>query len=505
MAENLIFAEQELAFASVEELGGAYAHDFESGNQFTMAVGQTYRIVWDGEPWDAVAWDASAYVDDTIGVGNAALLGLSGTNEPFLIAWSPNGTVILSYDAEASHRIAIYQVVEEETFLVVKKSSMKSVADSIRAKAGVEGDLEWPAGYKAAIEGITGSGGASDDVRYVTFMSHDGSVEYGKKAVAVGDDCADPIARGIFDTPTRESDVQYNYTFYGWADTPNGAANSNWNKSITEDKTVYANFISAVRYYTITYYDGDTVLKTESIAYGSTPSYKPAKEGHSFDGWNPEVTTVTGDASYTAKWVEKVTFANGSWADISRIAEAGEASEYFAVGDMRTISIDGNPYEMEIVAFDHDDKADGSGKAGITCVCTDAYGTRSYNSSSSAIGWDKSGLRSFCNDTLYAKFDAELQSVIKQVTKRSYTGGSVSIVSTDDYCWVLSSKEIGGSIGSGTKYDRFTSLAYANIGKTFWLRDADSSNKRGYYLTASSKTTTGSMTAAHSVRFGFCI
>ena len=56
--------------------------------------------------------------------------------------------------------------------------------------------------------GKSGGGGSSADVRYVTFMSHDGAVEYGKKAVAVGDDCADPIARGVFSAPTRESTAQ---------------------------------------------------------------------------------------------------------------------------------------------------------------------------------------------------------------------------------------------------------------------------------------------------------
>lgn len=389
MAENLIFAAQELAFASVEELGGAYAHDFESGNQFTMAVGQTYRVVWDGEPWDAVAWDASAYVDDTIGVGNAALLGLSGTNEPFLIAWSPNGTVILSYDAEASHRIAIYQVVEEETFLVVKKSSMKSVADSIRAKAGVEGDLEWPAGYKAAIEGITaGGGGSSEDVRYVTFMSDDGTEELGKIPVATGYDCPNPKF-----TATKESTAQFHFTHDYWATEPNGATDRNVLKSITEDKVVYATFISVLRSYTITYNDADgSELNKQTLTYGSMPSYKPEKDGFIFAGWEPALAEVTGDASYTATWSEKLTFAGATWADIARIAESGEASQHFAVGDSRMIPIaflNNRTYEVEcrIVGFDLDERYDGGGKAGITCAFVPAIGISTYNS---ADAYDRS-------------------------------------------------------------------------------------------------------------------
>lgn len=144
--------------------------------------------------------------------------------------------------------------------------------------------------------GGSGGGGSCDDVRYVTFMSYDGMVKYGKKPVAVGDDCADPIARGIFDTPTRESDPQYNYTFYGWATTPGGAADSNWNKAITENKTVYANFASSVRYYAVRFYNENTLLQTVNVRYEEDATYTgetPTKSGYTFIGWNPEPKNIT--------------------------------------------------------------------------------------------------------------------------------------------------------------------------------------------------------------------
>jgi hypothetical protein len=143
-------------------------------------------------------------------------------------------------------------------------------------------------------------------IRYVTFMNHDGTVEYGRKSVISGEDCADPVASGLMDTPTKENDAQYSYTFDGWATVANGGKDSNALKNVTEDRIVYANFISAVRYYTITYYDSDgvTVLKTESLAYGATPDYEPKKDGFVLGGWSPAISTVTGNASYTAQWRE---------------------------------------------------------------------------------------------------------------------------------------------------------------------------------------------------------
>ena len=166
------------------------------------------------------------------------------------------------------------------------------------APAGVDG-------YNPVVVNVASAGG-SEDVRYVTFMSYDGSFEYGKKAVAVGDDCADPIARGIFDTPTRESDAQYNYTFYSWATTPNGGADSNALKAVEEDRTVYANFSSTVRYYNAKFYSDGKLIETVPTAYGSqaVPPDVPTKEGYTLSGWNPSDFTIYSDVDFNAVWTE---------------------------------------------------------------------------------------------------------------------------------------------------------------------------------------------------------
>ena len=178
---------------------------------FELVLGKKYTVMWDGVEYTCTAYDGSVVLEGAVYIGNGSAFSQPSNGEPFAILFV-NGACVFSgiSDPTESHTIGIYQKT---------------------------------------------SGGSSADVRYVTFMSYDGLIEYGKKAVAVGDDCADPIARGVFSTPTRESDVQYNYTFYGWATAPNGGADANALKAVTEDKTVYANFTQAVRSYTITYYD----------------------------------------------------------------------------------------------------------------------------------------------------------------------------------------------------------------------------------------------------------
>ncbi len=180
---------------------------------------------------------------------------------------------------------------------------LSAIGEAIRAKTGKSDKLTLDQ-MPGEIASISGGGGSSADVRYVTFMNGD-TVLY-KKPVAVGDDCVDVVAKGLVSTPTKESTAQYNYTYYGWGATDNGAADANILKNITEDKTVYAIYTATARMYTITYYDSDgtTVLKTAQVAYGATPSYSPTKADHMFMGWTPAVSTVTGNAYYTAQWKE---------------------------------------------------------------------------------------------------------------------------------------------------------------------------------------------------------
>ena len=389
-------------------------------------------------------------------------------------------------------------------------------------------------------KGLSG-GGSCDDVRYVTFMSEDGNVEYGKKAVAVGDDCADPIARGVFATPTRESDVQYNYTFYGWATEPNGGADANWNKAITEDKTVYANFSASVRYYTITYYDsnGTTVLKTESLAYGATPSYKPTKTDYMLGGWTPDVTEVTGDAAYIAIWVAKPLFAAASWAEIDEICQSGLAASAFNIGDKRTITIpyiksNGTIYaryniEFQIVGFDMETKEDGT-KAAVTIASTYALSYGFFNNENNSIfeikgkGWENCNVRASMNSIALPLWPSELQAVIKPVKKVSNavaSADSAKNVTTIDKLWIPSITEYGLSSAytapnQGSSYPRLNAIRqtpYINFNGSFITESGDyadhatrsDSTNTSYQMLVSSSGAAISTGAASGARICFCI
>ena len=434
-----------------------------------------------------------------------------------------------------------------------------NIANAIRDKTGSTETMK-PIDFPIKIAEIEGGGGSSADVRYVTFMSHDDAIEYGKKAVAVGDDCADPIARGIFGTPIRESTAQYSYTFAGWSTVANGGLDATALKKVTEDRTVYANYVATVRYYTITYYDGDTVLKTESLAYGATPTYMPEKDGYSFDGWLPQFEPVTGNASYHAQWSEALTFAGASWADIARISENGEASQYFKIGDSKEIPItytDGSTdtITVAIAGFDHDTLPDGN-TAGMSLVCTTlpnymvpwtklTYSSNMHypyvSTNTSMISYVRTVLQSEVLQMLPAEVQAVIKPVIKKSDMSPNNGTTPYLYETEETLWCLSLDEMGHNNDNparytnlGKRYELFKPgnlLAVgvldgvrigstASIAPTYWTRQVSRlgswqiiyiSNPNlekpngGSYATYDSPNAASLNQTNRHIRFGFCI
>lgn len=324
--------------------------------------------------------------------------------------------------------------------------------------------------------------GTHPDVRYVTFMN--GAEVLYVKPVATGDDCVDVLTKGLISTPTKASTVDTVYTYSGWALTDGGEKDANALTAVTENRTVYAAYTSAVRKYNVRFYDGNTLLKTEAVAYGGSSTYTYDKEGYVFNGWNPTPTNITKDTDCYGTWVEQLNFATSSWADISRVAENGTASSMFALGDRRTVPLalpNGSTLniEMEIIAFGHDDLADGNGKAGLSILSVPVityedlkagldyrYGLDTRYGDDGAWLWGEGRIKhTMCNTHIYSYLPSELQTVIKSVTKL-YRNTDKALATSVDKIWIPSRSEMGGGIQTtgqeedGTKYGYFTDLFY---------------------------------------------
>ena len=126
---------------------------------------------------------------------------------------------------------------------------------------------------------------------------NDDGTELGTNSVENG---TSPVYDG--ETPTKESTAQYTYTFKGWTSDGGTTVYTDELPTGTENVTYTAVFEETVNEYTVTWqYDDGTVIDTETVAYGETPTHADAtKEGCTFAGWTPEITAVTGNATYTA-------------------------------------------------------------------------------------------------------------------------------------------------------------------------------------------------------------
>lgn len=145
---------------------------------------------------------------------------------------------------------------------------------------------------------------------------------------------------------------------------------------------------------------------------------------------------------------------------------------------------DGKTLEYRIVGINHDDLADGSGKAGLTFEATNsALGYQKMNAANTnAGGWEKSELRGRLNSgDLWSLLPAELQSKVKAVKKLTDNqgGGKAGTpTATTDKVFLLSATEVWGDMQSdGTQYEYYKSKGVttsnysgASSGNNRWTR-----------------------------------
>lgn len=126
-----------------------------------------------------------------------------------------------------------------------------------------------------------------------------------------------------------------------------------------------------------------------------------------------------------------------------------EAAYGWKIGDTIDITLNTSEViQMRIIGFNHDNKSDGSGKAGITLDMVDILDT-SYRMNSTATnksGWGSTEMRNTTIPTLFASLPTEWQTIIKYVSKTSSSGGnSYNVHTTSDQIFFLSVIEVFGS------------------------------------------------------------
>ena len=155
-------------------------------------------------------------------------------------------------------------------------------------------------------------------------------------------------------------------------------------------------------------------------------------------------------------------FAENEWADISEACHANEVPETWVADGTcyKDMLIGDTNYRIDIIGKNHDDLADGTGKAPLTFQMHDCYATTypMNDSNTNVGGWRDCQMRTETMPTLKLLLPAEVQAGIRPVKKLTSAGDqSSSIVTTNDDLFLLSEIEIFGSTtysfaGEGTQY-----------------------------------------------------
>lgn len=219
----------------------------------------------------------------------------------------------------------------------------------------------------------------------------------------------------------------------------------------------------------VTYNDNTTSQFLNGDGVTATPSENLEATNTSLTiSYSLNGVTVTGTVAITVIQADS-TLANNSWETISTIAEMGKASEVWSVGDTKSATIDGVSYEFRIIGFNHDNKSDGSGKAGITFEMVNflnsayAFGN---TTNVKKIVWNTLKFYTEFLPALLEKVDSTLKPYIKPVLK--ITGDSTNVLHTDTHSlFILSTVELttaevkisGRSpvAGEGTTYNYYSS------------------------------------------------
>ena len=170
----------------------------------------------------------------------------------------------------------------------------------------------------------------------VTFVNADGTTLY-TTYVDRGSSPVDPVTAGLINTPTRDPDAQYTYTYTGWDDVES---------PVLAAKTITAQYSETIRTYTVQWLSRvGLVLETQTVQYGEEAVYSGSiptntEEESSyvynlFAGWDKSTGCITGDTTVFAVWERAELPAAGkdssqmTRAEIFAVAQAGMSSTYF--------------------------------------------------------------------------------------------------------------------------------------------------------------------------------
>ena len=222
--------------------------------------------------------------------------------------------------------------------------------------------------------------------------------------------------------------------------------------------------------------------------------------------------------------------ANNTWAQIGEaVATNDPVLDSWNVGDEKDAVIDGETLTFVIVGKNHDDLADGSGKAKLSFTTKNLLRLRK-RMSADTTGHETNFFNcelytSYLSDIAYNGMESELKNAVKAVRKPCLAGPNDKSATTQEcYIWLPSKWEVFGnitaagasSVQTGEKYEYFVTNTErikrmsngTGAAEQWWTRDR-STGAVGCYVTVESNGELSwspqNDSMGTGVCFGFCI
>ena len=212
-------------------------------------------------------------------------------------------------------------------------------------------------------------------------------------------------------------------------------------------------------------------------------------------------------------------FADNSWRQIIKACQKNEVPSTWAVGDSKTMKINGTDYSIDIIGKNHDTYADGSGTAPLTFQLHDCYATKyamGDNLNGNSPGWTNCVMRKTNLSAILALMPTEVQAGIKEVNKLTSVGSQNSTINTTaDKLFLLSEIEVFGKAsesfsGEGSQYAYYAAgnskiKNFSGSASAWCLRSPWSGNQVSYcVVTLSGTAYAANAPNTNGVAFAFC-
>lgn len=248
------------------------------------------------------------------------------------------------------------------------------------------------------------------------------------------------------------------------------------------------------------------------------PEVRTTLEAYSWEELS-QISALIADASSDAEGLE-----------IAERYNLCEASGSIDSNNTKNLTLsDGTVVPIAVGGFRHDQKADGSGVAGISFIARASVGNEAVDPTGIPPVWEDAPLRSWLNQSLMAELPPELADLVVAVEKRTNPpvgSGLTEQTVTSELIWIPSYSEVVGPLDQGNRrygiyesegeqYQLYADSGVTSVGESgvlalgeyWWLRSPDVVTEQWYLVVSPEGGTPYGHRAGtpDAVVIGFCL